>query len=56
MVPARKKAIQQKPLDINIKHIEELQRFIDESKEFVKEAKQLLRELQRQAAQLAGIQ
>lgn len=56
MVPARKKAIQQKPLDINIKHIEELQRFIEESKEFVKEAKRVLRELQEQAEQFAGIQ
>ena len=56
MVPARKKAIQPKPLDISIQHIEELQRFIEESKEFVKEAKQLLRELQEQAEPFAGIQ
>lgn len=55
-MPARKKAIQQEPLPINIQHIEELQRFIHESREFVKEAKQLLRELKKQAAQDASIQ
>ena len=55
-MPARKKAIQQVPLDAKIKHIEELQRFIEESKEFVKEAKRLLHELQEQADQHAPIQ
>lgn len=55
-MPAREKAIQQKPVDINIQHIEELQSLIEESKEFVKEAKQLLRELQEQAYQHARVQ